>query len=62
MRRISWCVAIMSLLALTTATAAVLGEQKPEPAASNMDILSDTMGVDFGPYLSRVLHDVRLNW
>ncbi len=31
-------------------------------AASNLDILSDTMGVDFGPYLSRVLHDVRLNW
>jgi TonB family protein len=29
---------------------------------SNMDILSDTMGVDFGPYLARVLHDVRLNW
>lgn len=31
-------------------------------AASNLDILSDTMGVDFGPYLSRVLHDVRLTW
>ncbi len=29
---------------------------------SNMDILSDTMGVDFGPYLARVLHDVRYNW
>jgi TonB family protein len=29
---------------------------------SNMDILSDTMGVDFGPYLARVLHDVRKNW
>ncbi len=29
---------------------------------SNMDILSDTMGVDFGPYLARVLHDVRQNW
>jgi TonB family protein len=29
---------------------------------SNLDILSDTMGVDFGPYLARVLHDVRLNW
>jgi TonB family protein len=29
---------------------------------SNMDILSDTMGVDFGPYLTRVLHDVRINW
>jgi len=29
---------------------------------SNLEILTDTMGVDFGPYLSRVLHDVRLNW
>jgi len=27
-----------------------------------MDVLSDTMGVDFGPYLARVLHDVRYNW
>ena len=27
-----------------------------------MDVLSDTMGVDFGPYLARVLHDVRENW
>ena len=29
---------------------------------SGIDILSDTAGVDFGPYLSRVLHDVRMNW
>jgi TonB family protein len=29
---------------------------------SDLDILSDTMGVDFGPYLQRVLHDVRTNW
>jgi TonB family protein len=28
----------------------------------NLEILSDTMGVDFGPYLARVLHDVRNNW
>jgi TonB family protein len=28
----------------------------------NMEVLSDTMGVDFGPYLSRVLHDVKQNW
>jgi TonB family protein len=28
----------------------------------NLEILSDTMGVDFGPYLQRVLHDVRQNW
>ena len=27
-----------------------------------LDVLSDTMGVDFGPYLQRVLHDVRVNW
>jgi TonB family protein len=26
------------------------------------DVLSDTMGVDFGPYLQRVLHDVKQNW
>ena len=30
--------------------------------ASDLDVLSDTMGVDFGPYLARVKHDVRLNW
>lgn len=28
----------------------------------NLDVLSDTMGVDFGPYLQRVLHDVKMNW
>jgi TonB family protein len=28
----------------------------------NLEVLSDTMGVDFGPYLQRVLHDVRENW
>jgi TonB family protein len=28
----------------------------------NLEILSDTMGVDFGPYLQRVLHDVKQNW
>jgi outer membrane biosynthesis protein TonB len=27
-----------------------------------MEVLSDTMGVDFGPYLERVLHDVKQNW
>src|SRR5438552_669943 len=29
---------------------------------SNIGVLSDTMGVDFGPYLSRVLHDIKRNW
>jgi TonB family protein len=27
-----------------------------------LDILSDTKGVDFGPYLQRILQDVRENW
>lgn len=29
---------------------------------SQLDILSDTRGVDFGPYLERILHSVRMNW
>ena len=28
----------------------------------NLEILSDTQGVDFGPYLQRILRDVRVNW
>jgi TonB family protein len=36
--------------------------RKPTAAMGPMDILSDTMGVDFGPYLERVLHDVKVNW
>ncbi len=29
---------------------------------SDYDVISDTMGVDFGPYLARVLQSVRTNW
>jgi TonB family protein len=36
--------------------------RQPTAAMGPMEILSDTMGVDFGPYLARVLHDVRINW
>jgi TonB family protein len=28
----------------------------------NLEILSDTQGVDFGPYLARIVEDVRQNW
>lgn len=28
----------------------------------SLDILSDTQGVDFGPYLQRISQDVRENW
>ena len=34
----------------------------PTQVMGPLDVLSDTMGVDFGPYLERVLHDVRQNW
>ena len=30
--------------------------------AGNLEVLSDTQGVDFGPYLARVLQAVRMNW
>lgn len=39
-----------------------LGQGKQGRAMGALDVLSDTMGVDFGPYLQRVLHDVKLNW
>jgi TonB family protein len=40
-----------------------LGHGSPAKAQMGpLDILSDTMGVDFGPYMSRVLQDVRRNW
>jgi TonB family protein len=28
----------------------------------NLEVLSDTQGVNFDPYLQRVLHDVKMNW
>jgi TonB family protein len=36
--------------------------KRPTAAMGPLEVLSDTMGVDFGPYLQRVLHDVRTNW
>jgi TonB family protein len=40
-----------------------LGPLSPNTDAQGaVDILSDTLGVDFGPYLQRVLEEVRRNW
>jgi len=39
-----------------------LGLGKQGAAYGGLEVLSDTMGVDFGPYLERVLHDVKINW
>ena len=36
--------------------------RKSTAAMGALEGLSDTMGVDFGPYLQRVLHDVKVNW
>lgn len=32
------------------------------PLQSDVNVLSDTLGVDFGPYLARVIEDIRRNW
>jgi TonB family protein len=39
-----------------------LGQRQPTARMGDIDITSDTMGVDFGPYLQRVLHDVKEHW
>ena len=36
-------------------------ERNSDPRG-DLEILSDTMGVDFGPYLQRIVHDVREQW
>lgn len=39
-----------------------MGPSPQTKLRSDYDVMSDTMGVDFGPYLARVLHAVRENW
>ncbi len=41
------------------------GTNRPQPNTTmqgDVEITSDTMGVDFGPYLQRVLTDIRTHW
>ena len=38
-----------------------LGQRQPAVRGA-LEVTSDTMGVDFGPYLTRVLHDVKEHW
>ena len=41
------------------------GDFRPSPESplgAGADILSDTQGVDFGPYIRRILSDIRRNW
>ena len=40
-----------------------IGEPSPNSGMkSDLEVLSDTMGVDFGPYIERVLREIRMNW
>jgi len=40
-----------------------MGPARPDSnVRSDIDVLSDTQGVDFAPYLQRVLENVRVNW
>jgi TonB family protein len=51
---------------IKAAQAAALAKRGGSAAASAatgpLDVLSDTQGVDFGPYLKRVVDNVRRNW
>lgn len=39
-----------------------LGQRQPTAHVGPMEVLTDTQGVDFGPYLAQVLHIVKQNW
>jgi len=39
-----------------------LGQRQNTARMGPMEITTDTQGVDFGPYLQRVLHDVKEHW
>jgi TonB family protein len=36
--------------------------RKPTAATGPIEVLTDTKGVNFGPYLQVVIHDVKVNW
>ena len=45
-----------------TGTSAAADSTKPGTSVGNLEVLSDTKGVDFGPYLSNLLQQIRKNW
>ena len=36
--------------------------RRSSPVGAGAEILSDTQGVDFGPYIRRILNDIKRNW
>jgi TonB family protein len=55
---------LLSVAAITQATQSNPAGEVTPPARvqGNVEVLTDTQGVDFGPYLSQVLGAVRKNW
>ena len=39
-----------------------LGQRQSNARMGPLEITTDTQGVDFGPYLQRILHEVKQNW
>jgi TonB family protein len=59
---VSFGIAVLLVCALLFHPVAWAWAQKATATIAPPEVLSDTLGVDFTPYLQRVLHDVRLNW
>ena len=57
MRRIIFAIVLIGLLATVAAPA-----QNLPAAQTDVTIVSDTHGYDFGPYVNYVLNRVRVNW
>lgn len=58
-----WHRVVPTLMVLLLAVATSHTQQSDTTkTAGNIEVLSDTKGVDFGPYLSEVLKKVRANW
>src|SRR5215467_917518 len=46
----------------TPATANTAADNSATARMGDMEVTTDTQGVDFGPYLQRVIHDIKQNW
>jgi outer membrane biosynthesis protein TonB len=61
-------IALIALLAVSnaqspqTSTASAAASDIPAGAAGNLEVLSDIKGVDFKPYLSKLIQQIRKNW
>jgi outer membrane biosynthesis protein TonB len=59
-------IGLLAVSAQSQQTTAASGATSPEipkaRTAGNLEVLSDTKGVDFNPYLSKLLQQVRKNW